>query len=260
MTVNPNGEAEIVKIYLRPRPRLKKPIFEFDFSELAIKGRQSMGNILTKYAVHKIVLKDEGVSTLGDRKIWFEEEVLRLNADGRGNYLGEFHSDDKILVITKSGNYRLSTYDLMNHFEDDVMIVEKYRPEKIFSAVYYDADLEYYYIKRFIIDPIDKTTSFIGDNEESQLIKLTEVEYPRLEVSFGGRHKNRENDIIEVAEFIGVKSYKARGKRLSNYEVKVVKELEPLIVKEEEPEMPESAEDMKDEDTSQMSLFENGKE
>ncbi len=259
MTVNPNGEAEIVKIYLRPRPRLKKPIFEFEFSELAIKGRQSMGNILTKYAIHKIVLKDEGVSTLGDRKIWFEEEVLRLNADGRGNYLGEFHSDDKILVVTKSGNYRLSTYDLMNHFEDDVMIVEKYRPEKIFSAVYYDADLEYYYIKRFIIDPIDKPTSFIGDNEESRLIKLIEVEYPRLEVSFGGRHKNRENDIIEVAEFIGVKSYKARGKRLSNYEVKVVKELEPLIVKEEEPEIPESVEDMKDENTSQMSLFENGK-
>ena len=259
MTVNPKGEAETVKIYLRPRPRLKKPIFEFEFSELAIKGRQSMGNILTKYAIHKIVLKDEGVSTLGDRKIWFEEEVLRLNADGRGNYLGEFHGDDKILVVTKSGKYRLSTYDLMNHFEDDVMIVEKFRQEKIFSAVYYDADLEYYYIKRFIIDPIDKPTSFIGDNEESRLIKLTEVEYPRLEVSFGGRHKNRENDIIEVAEFIGVKSYKARGKRLSNYEVKVVKELEPLIIKEEDPEMPESVEDMKDEDTSQMSLFENGK-
>lgn len=259
MTVNPNGEAEIVKIYLRPRPRLKKPIFEFEFSELAIKGRQSMGNILTKYAIHKIVLKDEGISTLGDRKIWFEEEVLRLNADGRGNYLGEFHGDDKILVVTKSGNYRLSTYDLMNHFEDEVMIVEKYRQEKIFSAVYYDADLEYYYIKRFIIDPIDKPTSFIGENEESRLIKLTEVEYPRLEVSFGGKHKNRENDIIEVAEFIGVKSYKARGKRLSNYEVKVVKELEPLIIKEKEPEIPESVEDMKDEDTSQMSLFENGK-
>ncbi|MBU8892804.1 MAG: DNA gyrase/topoisomerase IV subunit A [Bacteroidales bacterium] len=259
MTVNPNGEAEVVKIYLRPRPRLKKPVFEFEFSELAIKGRQSMGNILTKYAVHKIVLKDEGVSTLGDRKIWFEEEILRLNADGRGNYLGEFHADDKILVVTKSGNYRLSSYDLMNHFEDDVMIVEKFRQEKIFSAVYYDADSEYYYVKRFTIDPIDKPTSFIGDNEESRLIKLTEVEYPRLEVSFGGKHKNRESDIIEVAEFIGVKSYKARGKRLSNYEVKVVKELEPIIIKEEEPEIPETEVEIKDEDTSQMSLFENGK-
>lgn len=255
MTANHNGEAEIVKIYLRPRPRLKKPIFEFDFSELAIKGRQSMGNILTKYALHKIVLKDEGVSTLGGRKIWFEEEVLRLNADGRGEYIGEFHGDDKILVITKPGKYRLSSYDLMNHFEDDVMVIEKFRPEKIFSAVYYDADLEYYYVKRFTIEPSDKLTSFIGENEESRLLKLTEVEYPRLEVSFGGRHKNRENEIIEVAEFIGVKSYKARGKRLSNYEVKVVTELEPLIVKQEEPETNENVDEAGEEDKSQMSLF-----
>ncbi len=258
MTVNPNGEAEVVKVYLRPRPRLKKPIFEFNFSELAIKGRQSMGNVLTKYAVHKIVLKDEGVSTLGGRKIWFEFEVLRLNDDGRGEYLGEFHGDDKILVITKSGAYRLCSYDLMNHFEDDVMRVEKFRPEKIFSAVYYDADLEFYYIKRFTIDPTDRLTSFIGDNEESRLIKLTEVDYPRLEVAFGGRHKTRENEIIEVAEFIGVKSYKARGKRLSNYEVKIVTELEPLIVKQEEPDDNETMSDDHDEDTSQMSLFDNG--
>lgn len=260
MTANPNGEAEIVKVYLRPRPRLKKPIFEFDFTELAIKGRQSMGNILTRYAVHKIVLKDQGVSTLGGRKIWFEDEVLRLNADGRGKYLGEFHGDDKIMVITKSGGYRLTSYDLMNHFEDDVMLVEKFRPEKIFSAVYYDADLEYYYVKRFTLEPTDKLTSFIGDNEESRLIQLTEVEYPRLEVSFGGRHKDRENDIIEVADFIGVKSYKARGKRLSNYEVKVVKELEPLIVKEEAPEEQEHQEEDNEQDNSQMSLFQNGKD
>src|SRR6056297_1860950 len=258
MTANPNGEAEIVKVYLRPRPRLKKPVFEFDFSELAIKGRQSMGNILTKYAVHKIVLKDEGISTLGGRKIWFEEEILRLNDDGRGKYLGEFHSDDKILVITKSGKYRLTSYDLMNHFEDDVLIVEKFRPYKIFPAVYYDADLEYYYIKRFTIDPTEKLTSFIGDNEESRLIKITEEEYPRLEVSFGGKHKNRDSEIIEIADFIGVKSYKARGKRLSNYEVKVVKELEPLI-KEDEVKPKESTDDDQD-DTSQMSLFQNGKD
>jgi len=258
MTANPNGEAETVKVYLRPRPRLKKSVFEFDFSELSIKGRQSMGNILTKYAVHKIVLKDEGVSTLGGRKIWFEEEVLRLNDDGRGKYLGEFHSDDKILVVTKSGKYRLTSYDLMNHFEEDVLFVEKFRPDKIFSAVYYDADLEYYYVKRFTIEPTDKLTSFIGDNEASRLIKITEVEYPRLEVSFGGKHKNRDSEIIEIADFIGVKSYKARGKRLSNYEVKVVKELEPLI-KEDEVKPKQSSVDEQD-DTSQMSLFQNGKD
>lgn len=253
MSVNPNGEAEVVKVYLRPRPRLKKPVFEYNFSDLAIKGRQSMGNVLSKYAIHKIVLKEEGISTLGGRKIWFEEEVLRLNADGRGIFLGEFHADEKILVITKSGKFRLSTYDLMNHFEDDLLIIEKFRPEKIFSAVYYDADLEFYYLKRFTFEPTDKLTSFIGDNEESRLLKITEVDYPRLEVSFGGRHKNRENEIIEVADFIGIKSYKAKGKRLSNYEVKVVTEIEPLIKIEKEEVAEEK--DHTEEDTSQMSLF-----
>ncbi|MDX9695776.1 MAG: DNA gyrase/topoisomerase IV subunit A [Bacteroidales bacterium] len=261
MSVNPNGEAEVIKVYLRPRPRLKKPVFEYNFSELAIKGKQSMGNVLTKYAIHKIVLKEEGFSTLGGRKIWFEEEVLRLNADGRGKFLGEFHADEKILVVTKSGKYRLSSYDLMNHFEDDVFIVEKYRPEKIYSAVYYDADLEFYYLKRFTLEPTDKLTSFIGDNEESRLLKLTEVEYPRLEVSFGGRHKNRENEIIEVADFIGVKSYKAKGKRLSNYEVKIVTEIEPLIRIEKNPVPEESDENGPvEDDPSQMSLFDLDKE
>jgi topoisomerase-4 subunit A len=256
MSVNPNGEAEVIKVYLRPRPRLKKPVFEYAFSELAIKGKQSMGNVLTKYAIHKIVLKEEGHSTLGGRKIWFEEEVLRINADGRGKFLGEFHADDKILVITKSGKYRLSTYDLMNHFEDDVFIIEKFRSEKIFSAVYYDADLEFYYLKRFTLEPTDKLTSFIGDNEESRLIKITEVEYPRLEVSFGGRHKNRENEIIEVVDFIGVKSFKAKGKRLSNYEVKVVTEVEPLIrIDKTEPSESTDEKGTIEDDPSQMSLF-----
>ncbi|OFX85730.1 MAG: DNA topoisomerase IV [Bacteroidetes bacterium GWF2_33_16] len=256
MSVNPNGEAEVIKVFLRPRPRLKKPVFEFNFTDLAIKGKQSMGNVLTKYAIHKIVLKEEGFSTLGGRKIWFEEEVLRLNADGRGKFLGEFHADDKILIITKSGKYRLSSYDLMNHFEDDIFIIEKFRSEKIFSAVYYDADLEFYYLKRFTLDPTDKLTSFIGDNEESRLLKMSEVEYPRLEVSFGGRHKNRESEIIEVADFIGVKSYKAKGKRLSNYEVKVVTELEPLIrIDKIEPSEPSDDKGPIEDDPSQMSLF-----
>jgi len=254
MSVNPNGEAEVIKVYLRPRPRLKKPVFEFNFSDLAIKGKQSMGNVLTKYAIHKIVLKEEGVSTLGGRKIWFEEEVLRLNADGRGVLLGEFHADEKILVITKSGKFRLSSYDLLNHFEDDILIIEKFRPDKIYSAVYYDADLEFYYLKRFTLEPTDKLTSFIGDNEESRLIKITEVDYPRLEVSFGGRHKNRENEIIEVVDFIGIKSYKAKGKRLSNYEVKIVTEIEPLIKIEPETEITEDKDIIAD-DSSQMSLF-----
>jgi topoisomerase-4 subunit A len=151
MTANPNGEAEVVKLYLKPRPRLKKLVFEMDFSELVIKGRGSMGNILTRYAVHKVQLKEKGESTLGGRKIWFDEDVRRLNADGRGRYLGEFSGDDRILVVTKSGNYRLASFDLSGHFEDDSFIIEKYNTEKIFSAVYFDADQDYYYVKHCIL-------------------------------------------------------------------------------------------------------------
>jgi topoisomerase-4 subunit A len=260
-TANPNGEAEVVKVYLKPRPRLKSLIFETDFSELAIKGKNSMGNILTKHAVHKISLKEKGESTLGGRKIWFDDDVKRLNADGRGRLLGEFSGDDKLLEVTKSGTYRLSNFDLSNHFEDDLLIIEKFRPSKIFSAAYFDAEQEYYYVKRFQIEHSDKYTSFIGDNPKSELIRFTEVEYPRLELNFGGKYKSRDPEIIEVADFIGVKSYKARGKRLSNYEVAVIKELEPLkqTVVEVEPEAKESEhEESKDDNkptgNGQMSL------
>ena len=187
-----------------------------------------MGNILTKHAVQKIVIKEKGVSTLGGRKIWFDEDVQRLNADARGIFLGEFTGEDKILIITKSGFFRTTNFDLSNHFEDDVLILEKYRAKKIWSAAYYDADLNYYYLKRFNIEPSSKSIRFIGDHPDSRLIQITEVEYPRLELKFGGKNKDRDPEIIEVAEFIGVKSYKARGKRLSNYEVKVIEELEPV--------------------------------
>ena len=240
MTVNPNGEAETVKVYLKPRPRLKKTVFEMDFSELTIKGRSAMGNILTRYAVHKIVMKEKGVSTLGGRKIWFDEDVLRLNADGRGKFLGEFQGDERILVITKSGTFRTTNFDLTNHFEDDSLLVEKFKPEKIWSAAYYDAEQDYYYVKRFHMEDQDRAISFIGDHPDSRLIRITEVEYPRLELKFGGKNKERDPEIIEVAEFIGVKSYRARGKRLSNYEVKVIQELEPLKNEDEDREVPGS--------------------
>ncbi|MBE0654363.1 MAG: DNA gyrase/topoisomerase IV subunit A [Bacteroidales bacterium] len=233
MTANPNGEAEVVKIYLKPRPRLKNLILEMDFSELDIKGKSAMGNILTKHAVHKIVLKEKGESTLGGRKIWFDEDVNRLNVDARGKFLGEFHGDDKLLVVTKSGQFRTSNFDLSNHFEDDLLIIEKFRENKIYSAAYYDADQDYYYLKRFTFEPGEKSQSFIGDNPRSQLIRITEVEYPRLEVRFGGKNKERDPEIIEVADFIGVKSFRAKGKRLSTYEVSIIKELEPLIRQEE---------------------------
>ncbi|MEX0981184.1 MAG: DNA gyrase/topoisomerase IV subunit A [Bacteroidales bacterium] len=247
MTVNPNGEAETVKVSLKPRPRLKKTAFELDFSELTIKGRSAAGNILTKYAVHKITMKEKGVSTLGGRKIWFDEDVNRLNAEARGIYLGEFSGEDRLLVITKSGGFRITNFDLTNHFEDDLQIIEKYRPSKIWSAAYYDAEQDYYYIKRFHIEPTEKLTSFIGDHPDSRLIQIMEVEYPRLELKFGGKNKDRDPEIIEVAEYIGVKSYKARGKRLSNYEVKVIEQLEPLIPNRK-PEEEEDVQETQDSD------------
>ncbi len=237
LSANPNGEAETVRIHLKPRPRVRNLLLEYDFGELTIKGRNSMGNILTRYAVSKIVLKEKGLSTLGGRKVWFDADVNRLNADGRGSLLGEFKGDDKLMVITRSGKFRLSSFDLSNHFEDDLLIIEKYNPDKIFSAVYFDATHNYYYVKRFTIEPGEKPVSFIGENPESKLIRITEVEYPRFELKFGGDQSHRNNEIIEVAKFIGVKSYKAKGKRLSNYEVAVVKELEPIMTiaeKEEE--------------------------
>ncbi|KPL26144.1 MAG: DNA topoisomerase IV [Bacteroides sp. SM1_62] len=234
-SANPNGEAETIKVTLKPKPRIRNLNFEMDFSELAIKGRDAHGNILTKNAIHKIVMREKGVSTLGGRKIWFDEDVLRLNADGRGRLLGEFAGDDHLLVITKSGKFRLSTFNLENHFEDDLYILEKYKPSKVYSVIYFDAEQDYYYVKRFELEPNERLLSFIGDHPESRMISITEVEYPRFEINFGGRNKDRKPEIIEVAEFIGVKSYKAKGKRLTKYQVELVKELEPIKgIKEEE--------------------------
>lgn len=238
---NPNGEAELIKIYHRPKPRLKKLAFEFDFSEIAIKGQSSMGNILTRNAVQKISLKEKGVSTLGGRKIWFDDTVNRLNADSRGKYLGEFSADDKIMVITKDGKARLSNFDLSNHFEENILIIEKYRPGLVYSAIYWDAEAGYYYVKRFKIEETEKPLCFISEHPDSKLISLTEVEYPRFEIEFGGKHKGRDNEIIEVAEFIAVKSYRAKGKRLTNYSVENIKEIEPVVLKESDK--PEETDD-----------------
>ncbi|MBE9468015.1 MAG: DNA gyrase/topoisomerase IV subunit A [Bacteroidetes bacterium] len=238
-SVNPNGEAETVKVNLKPKPKLKKLIIEIDFSLLAIKGRSSIGNILTKHQVHKISLKEKGFSTLGGRKIWFDEAVLRLNSDERGKYLGEFLSDDKILVICKTGIYKLHNFDLSNHFEDDILIIEKFNPEKIFSCVYFNAEYNFYYLKRFDIEVSDKMNSFIGENSNSKMITLSDDKYPRIEVVFGGENDNHENEIINVEEFIGIKSYKAKGKRISAYDIKKIKTLDPIIkeeeIEEEEP-------------------------
>jgi topoisomerase-4 subunit A len=232
--VNPNGEAEVINVHHKPKARLKKLMFEFDFGQMNIKGKSSMGNILTKNAVHKISLKEKGLSTLGGRKIWFDDAVFRLNVDGRGSFLGEFSADDKILVITKNGYFRITGFDLSNHFEDNILIIEKWRPGKVYSAVYWDAEQKFYYVKRFTIEESEKPQCFINEHPESKLYSLTEVEYPRFEISFGGKHKDRDNEIIEVAEFIGVKSFKAKGKRLTSFMVDNIQEIEPVIKKEAE--------------------------
>jgi len=259
-SANPNGEAEVIKIHHKPKARLKKLVFEFDFGQINIKGKSSMGNILTRNAVIKISLKEKGLSTLGGRKIWFDDAVFRLNVDGRGLFLGEFSADDKIFVITKSGFFRIAGFDLSNHFEDNILVIEKYWPGKVYSTIYWDAEQEYYYVKRFTIEESEKSQCFINEHPESKLVSITEVEYPRFEIHFGGQHKKRENEIIEVAEFIGIKSFKAKGKRLTSYMVENIQEIEPVVLKETRVEQEEIAEEEKDpqpiihEDPAQMKL------
>jgi len=277
-SVNPNGEAEVLKVTLKPKPRLKKLIFEVDMGELAIKGRQSMGNVLTKNDVHKIALKEKGISTLGGRKIWFDPDVKRINADKRGDYLGEFMGEDRLLVITKKGEFELFSFDLSNHFGDDLLLIEKFDPTKTMSVVYWDEEQGFYYVKRFQIEDdtqINRAQNFVGENAANKLVSITWVHYPRFEIEFGGKNSERENEIIEVSEFIGVKSFKAKGKRLSTYQVENIKEIEPIVKDEddhqpvlgdeEEEKKPASFEDIpfeidrgdhfEDENPNQMSLF-----
>ncbi len=233
-SANPNGEAEVIKVTLKPGPRIKKLQFDKDFSEIAIKGRQSMGNILTKNDIHRIALKQKGGSTLGGRKVWFDRDVLRLNYDGRGEYIGEFQSDESILIITKNGHFYTTNFDLSNHYNDDVNLVEKFDPDKIWTAALYDADQQNYpYLKRFPLEISTKPQSFIGDNSETKLILLSEVVYPRIEVVFGGGDSFRERLILDGEEFIGVKSFKAKGKRLTTFTVGAINELEPMRFPEE---------------------------
>ncbi|MFW9599438.1 MAG: DNA gyrase/topoisomerase IV subunit A [Bacteroides graminisolvens] len=272
-TANPNGEAEVIKVTLKPNPRIRKITFEKDFSEIAIKGRQAMGVILSKYDVHKIALKQKGGSTLGGRKVWFDRDVLRLNYDGRGEYLGEFQSEDSILVILNNGEFYTTNFDLSNHYEDNVQIVEKYDPNKVWSAVLYDADQQNYpYLKRFCFEAGSRKQNYLGDNKESKLILLTDEYYPRLEVIFGGHDSFREKLIIDADEFIAVKGFKAKGKRISTFNIEAINELEPVRFPEEkqeanegddeteeienlDPDNGKSEDDIIDEITGQMKLF-----
>jgi topoisomerase IV subunit A len=228
LSVNPNGEAETLKVTLRPRPRIKNLVFEIKMGELAIKGKSSIGNIVTRFPLHKVELKEKGISTLGAKKMWWNESVMRLDEDGRGTYLGEFSGGDKLIVFTRSGMVRLSSYDLTNHFEDDLLMLHKFTPGKVYSAVYYDGRHKYYYVKRFAPEPSEKPAPFIDEHSKSQLILLSEHYHPRVEIRFGGQHKKRNPEVIELSDFIAVKGWKAKGKRLTAYEVKEIVELEPL--------------------------------
>jgi len=227
-SANPNGEAEIIKVYLRQNPRLRKTVFEIDFSTQVIKGRNSQGNILTKHPAYKIIKIEEGVSTLGGRKIYFNFDTKRLNDGGYGEYLGEFKGSDKIIVFTNDGKYTLTTFDLSNHYEVEILKIEKYDDSKIWSAVFFDAEQDQNYIKRFEIEETSKYVSFIGDHEKSYLIALNDDIYPQLQIIFGGKHASREVEKIDVDEFIGVKGYKAKGKRITTFTVKSMTFIEPL--------------------------------
>ena len=256
-TSNPNGEAEVIKVMLRPNPRLRNSIIEKDFSTIAIKGRQSMGNILTKNEVLRINLKKHGSSTLGGRQVWFDRDILRINFDNHGEFLGEFHNDDKILAIRKNGEFDVMPVDLNNHYEDDLMVIEKFDPNKVWSAALYDASQQGYpYIKRFTLEANARRQNCLGDNKDNQLIWFSETPFPRIQVMFGGNDNFREPLVIEVDEFIGVKSYKARGKRLTTFEIDEIIELEPTKF----PPPPEVTEEPEidnndDEEPEQLSLF-----
>ncbi len=236
-TANPNGEAEVITVHHVSKPKLKKTSFDFDFKTLAIKGRQSMGNILTRNAVRSINLKDEGVSTLSARKIWFDESVKRLNVSEAGRYLGEFKGNDKIMALMQSAVYRTTNFDLANHYDDDLVELRKFNPSAILTVLYKSPD-GYPYLKRFVPETTDRKMSFL-DDDGSQMLSFSFDYYPRLEVIYNPESgKKISSEIIEVEEFIGVKGIKARGKRVTTFAVDQFNWLAPLKP-DPDPEEPE---------------------
>ena len=228
-SANANGEAEVVKVLLRPRAKLRNVVLDFDFATLTVKGRASRGNVVTKNEIHKVVLKRRGESTLGGRQIWFEPETLRLNPDGRGTLLGEFGPDDKILIMTKAGDALTVGTGFEQHFDDNILRIEKFDPHKIWTAVYFDAETNLHYIKRFKVTLSAKPVNFIGENPKSKLVALSDEDHPLFSVTYGGDDKWRPAEQIDAFEFIGEKGIKAKGKQLAKWQVGKIKELEPLI-------------------------------
>ena len=241
MTVNPNGEAEVLKVYFKPRPRLKKVIVDLDFSTLAIKGRQSQGNLFSRYGIHKIVMKERGTSTLGSQEIWFDDDVHRLNTEGRGYALGAFKGEDKLLVWTPR-TYYITGYDLQQHFPDDTVLVERYRPERVYAVCYFDREQNYYYLKRFPIESSDKTQFFLDEEGTGDFVCRTGRAGAQLEVTYAGAQASRPAERIEVDGFVGVKSHRAKGKRVTTFEVASLHFVEPEEP-EEEPADPATGDD-----------------
>ncbi|MCX6241019.1 MAG: DNA gyrase/topoisomerase IV subunit A [Bacteroidetes bacterium] len=253
-TANPNGEAEVVKIELKPKPRLKKTGFDFDFATLAIKGRSSVGNTLTKYAVRKIEIRQEGVSTLGSLNIWYDDTVQRLNTDGRGLLLGAFAGADRILTVMQSGTYKLTSFDLSTHFDEDMLLIEKFDPAKVYTAIYQEVETKQYYIKRFSIELTEKKVEFVEAGDK--MILFTLDKYPQLEILFDMKQKSKGSDteIISVHEFIGVKGVKAKGKKITLYPVKKLEWLEPLQITEPEVTFEEDSSDEDPSDETRIEL------
>ena len=235
-SVNHNGEAETVRIRLRQKAKLKKLVEEYDFSTLAIKGRASRGNVVTKNQVQAITLKSAGVSTIGGKDIWFDEDIQKLNEDSRGLYLGQFLTGDHVLAIFKDGTYYTTSFDLSSRYQGELLKIEKFVPGKTYSALYWDASAKSFYIKRFSFEVNDNNpVSFIGDAKGSKLVGLTDATFPRFEVTPGGKSAHREHEIVEAEPYIAKKGFTAKGKKVSALEVADVKFIEPLPEPEPEP-------------------------
>ena len=253
-TVNPNGEAEVLRITLKPKKHLRVLQFDVDLADMAIKGKTVRGNMVTKNEIHRITLKEHGRSTLGDREVWFDQDILRINYEGHGVSLGKFAGDDRILVIMRNGDFYTTSNEATNHYEEGILRIMKYNPSLVWTAILNDADQGYVYLKRFTLDDNSKKQRMIGDNPESSLILLTDTKYPRFEVKFGGDDSVRDNLIVDAEEFIAVKSFHAKGKRLTTYKVDTVTELEPRIVEtDEEPVQVDIDEEQESGDNNEIS-------
>ena len=230
-TANPNGEAEIIKVTLEPDLSKKRQniFLEKDFSTILIKGRAAKGNLLTKRPIRRIGLKSHGHSTLGGRKVWFDPDVNRINYDGNGRFVGEFSDDESILVVLTNGDFYITNFDANNHYEDNILRIEKWDEHKVWTAVLYDADNDgYAYVKRFTMDATKRHQNFLGENADNSLILLSDTPFPRLSVTYGGVDAVRPAEEIDAEQFIGQKSFKAKGKRLTTWNVVSVVELEPV--------------------------------